>query len=182
MKYPSPQDIEEMRARGYDRSVIEEAVELSKRWALKEQLKAQVRSAFAGVRLAEGVGLREAQGLDDYASEEKCAEYRASDEKTDWQALRPEDLDRCSSSLSFFDAEGMRFHLPAYLLADLDGTYGFGMAFTLTQAGSPGERFALLSEAQRAAVRAYLRFIEHEPEHALDREHIQAALDGFWVE
>jgi len=180
MKYPSPQDIEEMRARGYDRSVSEEAIELSKRWRLKEQLKEQIRSAFAGIRLGNGVGLREAQGLDDYASEEKCAEYRASDEKNDWQAMGSDEINRCNSSLSFFDAEGMRFHLPAYLLADLEGTYGFGMAFTLTQSGSVGEAFALLSEKQRAAVRAYLEFIEHEPEYAFDKEHIRAALERFW--
>ena len=48
MKYPSPQDIEEMRARGYDRSVIEEAVTLSKRWGVKEQLKEQIQHALAG--------------------------------------------------------------------------------------------------------------------------------------
>ena len=182
MKYPSPQDIEDMRARGYDRSVLEEAVELSKRWGLKEQLKERIRNAFAGVTLGEGVGLREAQGLDDYASEEKCAEYRASDQKIDWQALRSEDLNECNSSLSFFDAKGMRFHLPAYLLADLEGTYGFGMAYELTQSSSLNGQFALLSEEQRAAVRAYLRFIEHEPEYEFDREHIQAALKGPWAE
>jgi hypothetical protein len=182
MKYPSPQDIEEMRARGYDRSVIDEAVGLSKRWHLKEQLKEQIRSAFAGVSLGDGIGLREAQGLDDYASEEKCAEYRSLDEKSEWQSLRSEDLNKCNSSLSFFDAEGMRFHLPAYLIADLDGTYGFGMAFSLTQSGSLGEKFALLSESQCAAVRAYLQFIEHEPDYAFDREHIKAALEGFWAE
>lgn len=182
MKYPSPEDIEEMRARGYDRSVIEEAVELSKRWSLKEQLREQIRTAFAGVQLGDGVGLHEAQGLDDYASEEKCAEYRASDEKLDWQALRAEELDRCHSSLSFFDAEGMRFHLPAYLLADLDGTYGFGMASTLTWPSSLRERFSLLNETQCAAVRAYLRFIQDEPEYAYERGQIQSALAGFWAE
>jgi hypothetical protein len=176
MKYPSPQDIEEMRARGYDRTVIEEAVELSKRWGVKEQLKEQIRQAFAGVGLGSGVGLHEAQGLDDYASEEKCAEYRASDESLDWQALRSDELNKCHSSLSFFDAEGMRFHLPAYLIADLDGTYGFGMAYTLTQSGLLGEQSALLNEAQHAAVRAYLRFIEHEPDYEFEREHMTCPL------
>ena len=181
MKYPSPQDIEEMRARGYDRSVIEEAVELSKRWVVKEQLKDQIRQAFAGVRLGGGIGLHEAQGLDDYASAEKCAAYRESDEKLDWQALQHEDLDKCNSSLSFFDAEGMRFHLPAYLIADLEGSYGFGMAFTLTQSSLCGEQCALLDEAQRAAVRAYLCFIEYEPEYEFEREYIQRALADFWA-
>jgi len=182
MKYPSPQDIEEMKARGYDRSVIEEAIVLSKRWFEKEALKKQIQQAFSGLKLGAGVGLYQAQGLDDYASEEKCAEYRARDEKFDWQVLRTEDLNKCNSSLSFFDAEGMRFHLPAYLIADLDGGYGFGMAFTLTQSSNPGEYFSLLNTDQRAAVRSYLQFIEHEPEYQFDREHIQSALKDFWAE
>jgi hypothetical protein len=182
MKYPSPQDIEEMRARGFDRSVIEEAIELSKRWSLQERLKEQIRAAFAGVKLGDGVGLHEAQGLDDYASEEKCAEYRASDEKGNWQALGAKQLNECYSSLSFFDSEGMRFHLPAYLIADLEGTYQHGMAFALTQSSGRDEQFALLNESQSAAVRAYLQFIEHEPEYEFDREHIRAALEGFWAE
>lgn len=180
MKYPSPQEIEEMRVRGYDQSVIEEAVELSKRWLIKEKLKIQIREAFAGVTLGAGVGLYEAQGLDDYASEEKCAQYREKDEKIDWQVFSAEDLNQCYSSLSFFDAEGMRFHLPAYLIADLNDEYGFGMATTLTQYGILSDQFSLLNTEQRAAVRAYLQFIENEPEYEFDREHIQRALTGYW--
>lgn len=181
MKYPSPQDIEEMRTRGYDPSAIEEAVERSKRWSLQQQLKAQIRAAFGGVELGAGVGLHEAQGLDDYESKEKCDAYRATDEKDDWQAIGVEQLNQCYSSLSFFDAAGMRFHLPAYLIADLEGTYGHGMAYTLTQSNAQGEQFALLDEAQRAAVLAYLRFIEDEPEYAFDRDHIRAAIAGYWA-
>ena len=182
MKYPSPQDIEEMRARGYDRSVIEEATLLSKRWFTKEALKKQIQQAFSGVNLGTGVGLWEAQGLDGYASKDKCAEYREKDEKLDWQTLRVEALNKCNSSPSFFDAEGMRFHLPAYLIADLNGEYEFGMAFTLTQSSNLGEQFSLLNDEQRAAVRSYLQFIEHEPEYSFEREHIQNALANFWAE
>ena len=81
-----------------------------------------VRRAFQGVTLGKGVGLRQGQGLDDYADERTLASYRAQDEKHDWSAIPVADLDRCYSSLSFFDADGMRFHLPAYLIADLEGS------------------------------------------------------------
>lgn len=171
-----------MRARGYDRSVIDEATEMSKRWFLKEALKEQIRAAFSGVVLGTGIGLWEAQGLDDYATDAKCAEYREKDEKLDWQAISIQDLNRCYSSLSFFDAEGMRFHLPAYLIADLEGDYEYGMAFTLTQSGALGEQFSLLNAEQFAAVRSYLQFIVDEPEYQFDREHIQSALVNFWAE
>ncbi len=47
----------------------------------------------------------------------------------------------------------MRFHLPAYLIADLQGAYNFGMAFCLTHLNDYTiSQFALLSDAQRCAV------------------------------
>lgn len=168
-----------MRARGYDPSVIDQAIERSKRREALELLKGRIRIAFAGVRLGSGVGLREAQAIDGYADDGARARCRERDEKEDWQAIGTTDLRECNCSLSFFDAEGMRFHLPAYLIADLDGNYGFGMAFHLTQC--PDERFSLLSALQAKALREYLRFIEDEPDYALDREQIQNALKEYWV-
>jgi hypothetical protein len=40
-------------------------------------------------------------------------------------------LNACYSSLSFFDAEGMRFPLPAFLIAELNGGYLQDMSFQL---------------------------------------------------
>jgi hypothetical protein len=40
---------------------------------------------------------------------------------TDWRTLEPEFLDRHSAALSFFSQAGLRYFLPAYLLADLAG-------------------------------------------------------------
>ncbi len=180
MKYPSPADIEEMKARGYDRSTIEHALELSKRWHEAELVRAAIRKAFSGVKLGGGVGLNQAQGIDDYKSEEVCAVYRASDEKEDWSRISVEDLNKCNSSLSFFDDEGMRFHIPAYILADLNGDYGFGLAFVLTMTSRLEEQFRLLNKEQREAVRDYLKYIGNEPEYEFEREHITNALNNYW--
>jgi hypothetical protein len=120
MKHPSPKDIEEMRARGYEASTIRKAEEQSKRWHLAQEVAERIRNAFSGVTLGQGVGLRQAQGIDGYEEETAIADYRQSDEKENWSRIPPDALNECQSSLSFFDAEGMRFHLPAYLLADLN--------------------------------------------------------------
>jgi hypothetical protein len=147
-----------------------------------ESLKGAAKDAFAGVTLGAGIGLYEAQGIDDYADTKTCAAYRENDEKDDWSAISVEDLNRCSSSLSFFDAAGMRFHFPAFLIAAIDGEYGFDLAYNLTQSTLVEDQFALLTARQRQVVREYLRFIEHEEEHAFRREHIQRALVGYWAE
>jgi hypothetical protein len=182
MKYPSSADIAEMKARGYDSTTIAEAELQSERWAAAQEVCRAIEAAFAGVTLGGGVGLQEAQGLDDYADAATCAAYRANDEKDDWHRIPAEALQHCNSSLSFFDAEGMRFHLPAYLLADLRDDYGFGMAFCLTQTSDYDRYFSLLSDAQRRAVRAFLLHILDEPDYQFDRPHIIRALDDYWTE
>ncbi|MDB6055820.1 MAG: hypothetical protein JWN25_3343 [Verrucomicrobiales bacterium] len=180
MKYPSPADIAEMKARGYDSTTIAVAEQQSTRWAAAQEVSRLIETAFAGVTLGNGVGLQEAQGLDDHEAAETCAAYRAKDEKDDWHQIPAEGLKRCNSSLSFFDAEGMKFHLPAYLLADLRDDYGFGMAFCLTQTGDYERYFRLLSPAQRSSVRAFLLHILDEPDYAFERPHIVHALNGYW--
>jgi hypothetical protein len=178
-RYPTAEDIAEMRARGYDQFTVEEAVKRSKRGEALQRLKHQIEAAFAEVSLGSGIGLYEAQALDGYANEDERAKCRERDEKDDWRTIPAKRLNECYSSLSFFDGEGMRFHLPAFLIADLDGNYEFGMDYCLTLC--PGEQFALLNTAQAETVRDFLRFIEDEPDYALSRERIRHAIDEYWV-
>lgn len=173
-------EVDEMVARGYDPSVIAEGRELAARGRVAEDLKAAIRKAFAGVALGDGIGLHEAQAIDDYKSDAVRAARRAKDERLDWAALDADDLDRLHSSLAFFDAEGMRFHLPAYMLAELEGRYGFDLALTIAYSASGDERYTLLNEAQKAAVRDFLRFVQGEPEYSSSRESIQLALTNYW--
>ena len=171
-----------MRARGFDVSVIDEQLELAKRGQILETIAAAATEAFAGATLGSGIGLLEANGLDDYANKKTLAAYRDEDEKHDWGVIPLESLNRYSSSLSFFDAEGMLFHLPAYLLADMRGQYDFDLVYNLTQSMLLKEQCALLTQAQRKVVRAYLQFAEEEEDHEFDREHIQRALQNYWAD
>jgi hypothetical protein len=142
-----------------------------------------VRRAFAGVTLGAGVGLRQGQGLDDYADAHTLASLRERDEKRDWSAIPVTDLDNCYSSLSFFDAEGMRFHLPAYLIADLEGAlHSADPMFHLVHLVDGMEfRFELLSAAQREAVREYLLLRLSDPNHEFVHPMIRAALGSYWT-
>lgn len=88
--------------------------------------------------------------------------------------------DPLSNTPSNYRDEGMRFHLPTYMLADLNGDYGFGLAYTLAMNTQLEEQFRLLNNKQRAAMRGYLKFIENEPEYEYEREHITNALTNYW--
>jgi len=142
-----------------------------------------IRTAFKDVALEDGIGLFEAQGLDDYKTSEECRELRQQDAKNSWEEISVADLNTCYSSLSFFDAKGMRFHLPAFLLADIKGKYNFDMALTLTHLSDYSRsQFSALSFDQRQAVRAYLFYIRDTELYALDRPQIERALQEYWTD
>lgn len=181
--FPTQADIDEMKARGFDRVTIEAARLRMERGREAAAICERIREAFRGVTLGNGVGLQEARGLDDYEDEETCAKWRLEDEKDDWTRISNHCLNVFNSSLSFFDAEGMRFHLPAYLIADLSGEYGYGMAFCLTHSSDyTDQQFKLLSAPQRRAVREYLRFILEEPSYEFERPDVERSLLGRWHE
>jgi hypothetical protein len=68
----------------------------------EQRVLSLIRAAFAGVTLGDGVGLRQGEGLDDYADARTLALYRAQDEKRNWSAIPATDLDKYSSSPSLF--------------------------------------------------------------------------------
>jgi hypothetical protein len=142
-----------------------------------------VRNAFQGVTLGKGVGLWEGQAIDDYEDSHTRAVYRSRDEKEDWSAISVADLERCFSSLSFFDAEGMRFHLPAFLIAEIEGTIKQDILFHLTcfQYGASA-RFEVLSDVQRSAVRELLSLRLADAHHEFIHPMIASALSEFWAD
>lgn len=86
----------------------------------KEELIKKINNAFQDVKLEDGIGLWEAQGHDDRLTANECIVLRKKDEKNDWNNIPIIDLYKCSSSLSFFDSKGLRFHMPIFLLFALD--------------------------------------------------------------
>lgn len=145
-------------------------------------LEQEIRNAFSGVVLDDGVGLTEGLEIDSYASAEDRAAARANDEKLDWSSIPPELLNGAATSLAFFDAKGMRFHLPAYLIADLQGTLDQDIRFHLNTRGLD-KRFSMLTESQKVAVRHYLELqLELLPEWNLQFEEsmIRDSINGFW--
>ena len=181
MKRVTDVDIAEMRSRGYSSNTISEAEWDRDRTLIADDLCMQIEAAFTGVTLGDGIGLWEAQGLDDCESEETCAQYREGDEKVDWKAIHPDVLDRCSSSLSFFDAAGFRFHLPAFLIVELTvGTVAEMVGALVSESDFGQSRYELFSEAQRGVIRDFLLFARDDRDYSFQQTEIDAALSGYW--
>lgn len=178
MEPPSEAKIKEMKARGFDRTVILAEMERLEQWRQAPGVIEQIEVAFAGVTLGGGVGLNQAVGLDNYLSDPELDALRATDIKDDWH-----DLQICPSSslLTYFDAEGLRFHLPAYLLAWFHGNDSADLIPALTNLSETNLRkFSLLSPSQRTAVRAFLLFIQKTNKEYSHRKKITVALQSYW--
>jgi hypothetical protein len=149
----------------------------------EKRVLSEIHSAFAGVVLGDGIGLREADGLDAYADAQTLSVLRSQDEKHDWTLISFDDLDRYCSALTFFDSEGMRFHLPAYLAADLAGalftveilTYLVGFAYGLET------QFQMLSTVQRRSVSEFLLLRLADPSFTQFHPGIETAFCDYWA-
>lgn len=172
-----------MRARGYCPELLEQAKFSTSRGSRADELCEQIAAAFAGVRLGRGIGLRQGCAIDDYEDHAVQMARRAEDEEEDWQAISVSDLRRYASSLSYFDPEGTRFHLPAFLIAELRKEGPSEIIFYLTRNSAHAcEQFSLLDLGQRQAVADYLRFVQDDPDHFCHRREILASLETYWAE
>jgi len=148
---------------------------------ITQALKELIAEAFQGVQLGSGVGLWQGEAVDDYKSETEQAIERLKDEKLDWSKIPDEHLYGCEVSLCYFDPEGMRFHLPAFLLAEIDGKTNTGPLFHLTSLDEYAlSKFALLTEPQRVSVIAFLRWCLENPDYESSRADIERALREYW--
>ena len=147
---------------------------------LVDRVVAQIVDAFADTQLGIGIGLFEAKGLDDYASDEELRRLRASDEKLDWKRISHADLAKCYWSPSFFDPQGFVFHLPAFLIAELNDKHPYGFIDRLysTEEHPKGWR-ALLTNEQRDAIIATLELIREHPNYEHETDDIDASLERY---
>ncbi len=156
------------------------------------ELLRMIEDAFRGVKLGDGVSLHQTIVIDHYGHNCEEAERQAkADERHDWRKLidDPELLNvRGIGGMSFYDARGLRFHLPAYICAIVKYdwpmvTYEAGkptldlnpeklaafeliadvagdVEFQLTHLSDyQRERFFILNEIQRQCVCAYLSYM-----------------------
>ena len=147
-----------------------------------EEVANAIRDAFRGVVLGNGVGLWEGCALDDYEDANGIAKARSRDERVDWRAIPNDDLQYCESSLTFADPEGVRFLLPAFMIAQLNDKLPVGIVFTLTSYYNMKEHYAALSAKQRKAVRLFLLLLRDDPKYEHDRMEIETSLDTDWKE
>jgi hypothetical protein len=103
------------------------------------------------------------------------------DEKYNWNTITSDALNQFNCSLSYFDAKGMKFHLPAFMIADIRGEYRFGMIFVLTGLSDYSKsQFALLTPKQREVVKLFLDYLLDDPNYEFEKPAIKLAIENYW--
>ena len=147
----------------------------------------QIQSAFANVKRHDGITLHQAIAMDDYRSDEEVLAARLQDTETHWTEISRETLINFESALSFMDEQGTRYHLPAFMIASLEGHISHCIPFfKLTRMlgsvrnSTPDQVIATygFDQQQRLAIAAFLRFVVGEQGENAES---QAELNLVWA-
>ncbi|MBU2864683.1 hypothetical protein KO489_12565 [Reinekea forsetii] len=169
-----------MKLNGCDKFILDDAT--SKKLEADKLIR-MIKLAFKGVQLEDGTGLLEADGLDDRKSKQELAELRAQDIKTDWESISDDYINKGWCSLSYFDAKGMRFYLPAYMISDIRKKYNHHLDFCMChEIDHSNHQFSLFTNEQRMAVREYLNYVFNNEDYSQPNEMVADALLGYWNE
>ncbi len=132
----------------------------------KQELINNIKTAFKGVKLEDGIGLKAGNAIDDYATSEEFEKAQQEDEKDNWETIPFEDICNYESAFSFTDAKGMRFLMPQYMIADLLGKeLNFEPLWKLEQLNDGSKQFELFNIEQ---IRVVIHFIEYVLERDSD--------------
>lgn len=151
----------------------------------RKRLLRLIEEAFDGVRYVgpDSLSLYQAQAADDYST---CDQSR--DHKGRWQDTPFEHFLDCPNALSFLDAKGLQYYLPAlmsYSLSKFDVDDGYLIfefllyAFDVYRSHDTlyehsKERFHLFTLKQKQAVAAFLRYMGDDDSTVRDWESLAA--------
>jgi hypothetical protein len=163
----------------------------------REELKAEIRAAFGSIAFPSHQGLRGSMAMDRYASVEQVKSITAGEDvHGEWWQIPREELWNSLLALSYLDAAGVLFYLPAYLEMALDdvGKRRLLVLYLINTAvddDEPGHRaylerrLSLLNGAQRRVCVRVLWFLRsqlvEDPSTQYERDLIDRALqDPYW--
>jgi hypothetical protein len=156
----------------------------------KEHVLQLIHEAFEEVKLEDGVSLHETIKIDNYGMTYAALEANIkADEREDWKKLveDPEMFEvNGIGGLSFYDAKGLRFHLPAYLCLCIDQPdteVASSLIFQLTHLEAYNrERFSILTTEQRKAVKVFLTYIRYNTGFTFEYDFnaIELAIQDYW--
>lgn len=123
------------------------------------QLIPIITDAFCDVQLEDGTSFHQAKALDDYADTDAA---RLLDTDNHWTEVDLTKI-RLISVMSFMDAKGFRYYLPAFMIFELKypllgNNFGLDSHLQGWDVDKSSDRFKILNQAQCVAVLKFLEF------------------------
>lgn len=142
----------------------------------------QIEEAFADVTLGQGVSLREADVIECDGSHESRVIAREEDELCDWRRIPNRDIEMFDDVLSIMDDDGLRFHLPAFMIYALrhnddSDVLSTGVAIgPLYDPGCIKRLLVCLTDRQIEAVKSFINAYREPGREWLDVPHLTLAV------
>lgn len=126
----------------------------------KEELVQSIYDVFKDVKLEDGIGVLEADKIDQHYKRDspECMKAYHEDEREDWTKL----LSTFFQDWAFMDDKGIRFHLPCFLLQDIDkkapGDNPLISILTNSTSDFIVDKLSILNITQKAIVLNFLNY------------------------
>ena len=149
-----------------------------------EKLIAYIRRAFERTRLGNGITIHEADLEGCYTDDSERSHARAKDDEVVWSDVPDWKIERFPSVMPFFDPEGYRFYIPAYMIWTLKNWRTTDLFIADSVIWSFGYKESAFEDGRRKAMspvqlHAAYRFVKHFCDFSGDKEP-RHAMETFW--
>ena len=148
----------------------------------KDIILNHISEAFKDVKLEDGISISQARLMDDYRdTKENIKNARSIDNEQSWTEISKDKLEKLYDAITFLDAKGLRFYLPAYMAYGIlypDTGFPIGDYAISQLEGDTMERYHIFSPEQKVVIKEFLEFTLGEGDY-FDTEIALKALE-YW--
>jgi hypothetical protein len=146
-----------------------------------------IESAFGGVALEDGIGILEGRVLHGYANDRERENIRKTDFRERWRDIPDDVIANNAVALCFMDPKGLRFNLPAYMRFTLlhyddsdSDSFDWVIYAVSKEQHDIDHEWTIFSEAQKAAIAKFLRYMVVEAEEWVDSQQASYTYQRLW--
>jgi hypothetical protein len=155
----------------------------------RNEVIADICTAFHGVSREDGISLHETDVIDDYGTLEERLAARQLDTDTSWEDVPSPLIEQFCEAFGFLDPKGFRYYIPAFMrwtLKHFDTSGSSSIDYTIyafdhSDNAASREKYEALSNAQRVACSRFLTFMAADSmERFVDTIVARRALREYW--
>ena len=148
-----------------------------------------IEAVFGDAALGNGLSLHQARALDHLELPEAVRQARRLDTEKRWQDIPDEKVEEFHFALTYLDPEGLRFHLPRYMVYALEhpglDNPAVDAAVYACDFGDEIEeevlaQFNAMSRSQMEVIARFLVHVAEAGEEAYDSLVAAMAIESFW--